>query len=678
VDFAAALEVLRAAGRHEESARPEPLPGTRVGNYEVVGRPLGRGGSGYVYPARHGESGGHFALKLARAGLQDAERIFREERHKARLLNHPNILAAHDGGTHEGRPFLVFRKLEGHLTDELRRERYAEEHAALELMQKLVGAVRFAHGRFIVHCDLKPENILFDGDHEPHVADFGLARTLEASESSGEAWGGTCGWMSPEQVEKGTLGAESDVFSLGVILYWLLYDGRLPFGRGADFRLRVREEEPAPPAAKSRWASALAWDLATICQKALRKLPSDRYQSPAELAIDLERAADGRFPAGAGSVSYLRRAVRWSRRHPALALASLTALGLPPYAFSIQNDALREVRAALRPQLRFSAEAQARAVVSELFGMSLRVDAMAKDPAVVALLEHPGIGREAPALAAHAAGFDSVNVFTADGAHHARWPAAPDAPMTNLQDTDHFRCAERLAQELPGPLRLQTEAALPVCVARAHRSALDGRVKLGLSAPLLVDGRLVGVVEASTMARDHFGALRMNCGSGDCFTALLGPRDRDAPEQPLPVALSILAQRGVPIGSEMRMPVELSREICKKVGCAPDPRHPFQSGEAEPFEIDPYVDRVSGARNLAVVAPVGRTGLSVLVATPYSATQAKLAGIARAGLSGSWVPLLLGVGAWLLLFFAPNPRWPWRAQAGREVSRASGRAQRTT
>jgi hypothetical protein len=662
VDFAAALEVLRAAGQRDESATPEPRPGTRIGNYEVVGPPLGRGGSGYVYPACHCESGGHFALKLARRDLQDAERIFREERHKARLLNHRHILAAHDGGTHGGRPFLVFRKLEGHLTDELRRERYAEQHAALELMQKLVGAVVFAHGRGILHCDLKPENILFDGDHAPHIADFGLARTLEASESSGDAWGGTCGWMSPEQVEKATLDVRSDIFSLGVTLYWLLYDGRLPFGRSADFQLRVRVEEPETPPAKSRFASSLGWDLATICQKALRKLPSDRYQTAAELASDLERALDGRLPAGFGS--RLRGSIRWSRRHPWLALAGLTVLGLPPYVFSIQNDALREMRAALRPQLRFSAEAQARAVVSELYGMSLRVDAMAKDPAVLALLEHPGIGQEAPALAAHAAGFDSVNVFTADGVHHARWPAAADAPSTNLQSLDHFRCAERLAQELPGRSRLQTEAALPVCVARAHRSALDGRVKLGLAAPLLVHGRLVGVVEASTMARDRFGALRMNCGAGDCFTALLGPRDRDAPGQPLPVALSILAQRGVPIGSETRLPVELSRDICKKVGCAPDPRHPFQSGEAEPFEIDPYVDPVSSARNLAVVAPVARTGLSVLVATPYSATPAKLAGIARAGLGGAWVPLLLGAGAWLLLFFAPNPRWPWRAQAG--------------
>src|SRR5205085_7648054 len=114
----------------------ELRPGTRIGNYEVVGKPLGWGGSGYVYPATEVQRGGRFALKLARPGLQQADRIFLEERHKARLLNHPNILGAHDGGLHEGQPYLVFRRLKGHLTDAIRRARYADARAVLGLMQK--------------------------------------------------------------------------------------------------------------------------------------------------------------------------------------------------------------------------------------------------------------------------------------------------------------------------------------------------------------------------------------------------------------------------------------------------------------------------------------------------------------------------------------------------------------
>jgi hypothetical protein len=669
MELEAAVALLHCARRtHGAASAAELLPGSRIGNYEIVGRCLAPGGSGDVYPATELRSGGRFALKWARRGLPLIHKIFQEERHKARLLNHPNILGAHDGGLHEGRPYLVFRRLESHLTDALRRERYADDRAVLGLMQKLVGAVRFAHGRTVLHCDLKPSNILFDNEQEPHVADFGLARTIEASGSSGEAWGGTRGWMSPEQAAKGSLDVRSDVFTLGVILYWLLSDGRLPYGDGQDFERRQRDEEPQPIQRKSRFAGALAWDLAAICRKALQKQPEQRYQSATELESDLERAAHGRLPLAAGSSASARSLLRWVRRHPLYAAAALSALGLPVYALSIQNDTLRQVRSALRPQSRFSADAQSRAVVSELYAMSLRVHAMAGDPEVVGLIEHGGIGREAPALERHAAGFDSVNVFSADGVHHARWPVAPDSAANNVRHAEHFACAQRLAQQLLARPQRDIDAALPVCVAGAHLSKLDGKVKLGLSAPLLASGRMLGVVEASTMARDSFGALQMSCGPGDCFTALLGARDRDAPEHPVPGVLSILAQRGVPAGREIRLSGELSRAICAKLDCVPDPVHPFGPSRSAPFELDLYVDPVSSARTVAIVAPVARTGLSVLIATPYSAAHSQLADIAGAALHRAWLPLVVSALLWLLLFFAPNPRWPWPPRSRRRLT----------
>jgi serine/threonine protein kinase len=655
---AAAALLLSARRAHGSGSPSELLPGTRIGNYELVGERLGRGGSGDVYPATELHRGGRFALKLAKPELPLADRIFLEERHKARLLNHPNILGAHDGGVHAGQPYLVFRRLEGHLTHAIRRERYADERAVLGLMQKLVGAVRFAHARAVLHCDLKPANILFDDEQEPHIADFGLARTIEASGSSGEAWGGTRGWMSPEQVAKGSLGVQSDVFTLGVILYWLLTDGRLPYGDDEDFERRQRDEEPAPIPQIGFFVGSLARDLAVICRKAQQKRPELRYQTAAELESDLERAAQGRLPLAAGSRSSARSVLRWARRHPFYAVSAFCALGLPGYAFAIQNDTLRQVRSTLRPQSRFSAEAQARAVVSELYAMSLRVHAMARDPEVLRLIDHAGIGREAPALRWHAAGFDSVNVFSADGVHHARWPVGPESLAINVRHADHFACAERLARELivrpPG----DSDAALPVCIAGAHVSRLDGKVKLGLSAPIMASGRMLGVVEGSTMARDSFGALQMSCGPGDCFTALLGARERDAPQRPISGVLSILAQRGVPAGREVRLSVELSRTICAKLGCVPDLMYPFGPSNSEPFELDPYVDPVSSARTVAVVAPVARTGLSVLIATPYSAAHSQLADIAGAAFSRAWIPPLVGVVLWLFLCLAPRPRWP--------------------
>jgi serine/threonine protein kinase len=297
MELEAAIALLRCARRpHGSGSQAKLPPGTRIGNYEIVGKRLAKGGTGDVYPATELTSGGRFALKVAQREIPLVHKIFQEERHKARLLNHPNILGAHDGGLHEGRPYLVFRQLEGHLTGALRRERYADERAMLGLMQKVVGAVRFAHGRTVLHCDLNPSNILFDSEHEPHVADFGLARTLAASGSSGEAWGGTRGWMSPEQVAQGSLGVQTDIYTLGVIMYWLLTAGRLPYGDGNDFERRQREEDPDPIPQKGRFAGSLSWDLAAICLKAQQKQPEQRYQTAAELESDLERAARGQLP----------------------------------------------------------------------------------------------------------------------------------------------------------------------------------------------------------------------------------------------------------------------------------------------------------------------------------------------------------------------------------------------
>jgi hypothetical protein len=672
VELDAALAVLRLARRAtSDGSTRELVPGTVVGRYEIVGERLGRGGSGDVYPATDVVSGGRFAVKCAKHELPSADRIFVEERHKARLLNHPNILVAYDGGVHEGRPYLVFRLLDGHLTDTLRREQYGNPEAIIGLMQKVVTAVGFAHGRAVLHCDLKPSNILLDDKLEPHVSDFGLARTIEASGSSGDAWGGTVGWMSPEQIAKKSLGVESDVFTLGVLLYWLLSDGQLPFGDGPDFEDRVLREAPAPLPARGRFGNSLWRDLVAIGRKALQKEPSKRYSSAAELLRDLDAVAQGRLPVAVESGFRTgRRALRWVRRHPLLALAGLFALALPPYAFAIQNDALRELFAASRPQSRFSAEAQARAVLSELYVMSLRVHAMAQDPGVRGLIEHGGIDREAAALKAHVVDFDSVNVFSADGEHQARWPVAPREDAINVKGMDHFSCAERLAHELLTRPRSDADAALPVCVARAHRSRLDGKVKLGISAPILIAGRMVGVVEGSTMARDSFGEVRMSCGPGDCFTALLGPRDRAEPTDPLPSALSILAQRALGVGEERQLPVELSGRICATVGCDPDPLKPFVPNPSAPLEIEHYRDPISGASSVAVVAPVAGTGLSVLIATPYTAAHAKLADVARVAFGRLWVPALVAFVVWLLLLVASNPRWPWAGAKTRRKAKA--------
>ncbi len=135
--------------------------------------------------------------------------------------------------------------------------------------------------------------------------------------------------------------------------------------------------------------------------------------------------------------------------------------------------------------------------------MSLRVHALARDPAVLSLLEHPNIGVEARPLGdLHVAGFDSVNVFAIDGSYRAALarcgagagPGTSRARTCSLRPSAWPSSADNEQSELHAP-------GLEVCVAKLIRSHLDGQVKLGLSAPLFDGERLVGVAEASTMAR---------------------------------------------------------------------------------------------------------------------------------------------------------------------------------
>src|SRR5688572_16683622 len=158
--------------------------GLRVGDYLCRLPPLSRGGSAEVYAAEHVETGMLSALKLAKPGLENADAIFREEHRTGTRIHHQSILTSSALGRHEdGRPYLILPLLRGStLADE--RQRHAEPRAAAQLMITIARAVEFAHRRMVLHCDLKAENILLGYEGEPHVADFGLARRIQASRSS--------------------------------------------------------------------------------------------------------------------------------------------------------------------------------------------------------------------------------------------------------------------------------------------------------------------------------------------------------------------------------------------------------------------------------------------------------------------------------------------------------------
>lgn len=297
------------------------LVGTRLGKYELLAE-LGRGGMGVVYQARQEDLSRLVAVKMLLTGphaqQQDLE-YFRREAEAVARLQHPNIVQVFDVGDHDGLPYFSLEYLErGPLSRQLDGTPQSPSSAA-ELIATLARALHHAHERGVVHRDLKPGNILLAADGTPKITDFGLAKRLDnQSHTVTGSVLGTPSYMAPEQASGDTrrIGAAADVYGLGAILYELL-TGRPPF-RGEtpwDTVAQVLSDEPVPP---TQLQPKVPRDLETICLKCLQKEPGRRYTTAADLAADLARFQAGE-PIHARPVNAAERALKWARRHPAVA-----------------------------------------------------------------------------------------------------------------------------------------------------------------------------------------------------------------------------------------------------------------------------------------------------------------------------------------------------------------------
>jgi len=298
-----------------------PLPRT-FGDYALL-EEIARGGMGIVYRARQVSLDRIVAVKMLLFGPFSSPEFvkrFRAEAAAAASLQHPNIVAIHEVGVHQGQQFFAMDYVEGQSLAKLLANGPLPARNAASYLKTIAEAIHYAHERGILHRDLKPSNVLIDANGQPRVSDFGLARRLEGASEltvTGQVLGSP-NYMPPEQAvaRRGKVSRRSDVYSLGAMLYHLLA-GRPPFVGQAltDTLEQVLNAEPVSPRLLN---PSVPRDLETICLKCLEKEPDKRYATAQALADEF-----GRFLSNetvhARPVTPIERVWRWCRRKPALA-----------------------------------------------------------------------------------------------------------------------------------------------------------------------------------------------------------------------------------------------------------------------------------------------------------------------------------------------------------------------
>jgi WD40 repeat protein/serine/threonine protein kinase len=283
-------------------------PPRTLGKYKLV-RVIGRGGMGVVYEAIDTALDRKVALKTMlpnpdagpKEAKQDAERFLREAKLSATLAKHPNVVSVYEAGVIDQKRYLAMELIEGQSFGRWKKSGSVTVRQQVTVLRDVAQGVHHAHKQGVIHRDLKPDNILVDGNNQPHVTDFGLAKMIGQNVGlSLTAAGmimGTPAYMSPEQAQGlKSIDGRTDVYSLGVMLYEIL-TGRQPFtGETAIEILMKSTRNPVPrPSSVIKPGTNAALDSAieNICLKALARNPQDRYRTAEAFAQDLTRWISG-------------------------------------------------------------------------------------------------------------------------------------------------------------------------------------------------------------------------------------------------------------------------------------------------------------------------------------------------------------------------------------------------
>jgi Tol biopolymer transport system component len=310
-------------------------PGARLGPYIIEG-PIGAGGMGEVYRARHTTLDRLVAIKVLPASLAadaDARARFEREAKAVAALSHPNILAIHDFAADDATAYVVMELLEGATL----RERLAGGplpiKKAAQIARDVALGLAAAHDAGIVHRDVKPENVFITAAGHVKILDFGLARPMHVTAADdpnsptfirktdpGTVMG-TIGYMSPEQVKGLPADHRSDIFSLGCTLFEMV-SGRQPFERptSAETMTAVLREDPAEI---TRPDGAIPSALDQVVHHCLEKEPAERFQSARDLAFALQALSGGSIASGPAASPASRGRATW----PLAAAAAVALLG---------------------------------------------------------------------------------------------------------------------------------------------------------------------------------------------------------------------------------------------------------------------------------------------------------------------------------------------------------------
>lgn len=266
----------------------------KISRFEIV-KEIGRGAMGVVYLANDPVINRKVALKtidfansLDSAKREELGRRMLSEVRLAGKLSHQNIVTMYDYGE-DLLPFVVMEYVEGESLEALRKRTGRFSLSDLyPIISGVAQGIDYAHAMGILHRDIKPDNILITKDSIPKITDFGIARILDTSSTQDSGILGSPSYMSPEQILGGPLDASTDIFSFGVVIYYLIA-GEKPFAANTPHAVtyRILNEEPKFPSA---YNPALTPHVDGVLLRTLSKNPKERYKKASDVVDALVRA----------------------------------------------------------------------------------------------------------------------------------------------------------------------------------------------------------------------------------------------------------------------------------------------------------------------------------------------------------------------------------------------------